>query len=387
MRPSIRLGRLHGIPVGLHWSALAVLGLLTAVLAATLPRAAGGYAPAAYWLAGLGFSGLFLLALLAHEYAHARVAQRHGIPVKSITLWMLGGFSELESEPQDARTDLRIALAGPVASLVVAAAFFGLAVPARLVGAPLLAAGFAWLGGVNGILAVFNALPAAPLDGGRALAAIVWRVRGDRDAGRRAAAGAGVTLGLVLVGLGMLLALATRDFAGIWLAMVGWYLALTARAQGSYLRLTGDLGRVPVGRLMSAPAVCGYAGETVTGFAARVASAQPHHCYPVVGLDGGLAGLVLTSALAAVPEARRSEVRLADLLVPAGRVRTAQRDTPVGDPSALPAAPLRLVVVLDGSRPCGVLTAGDLERALAVARIGAAPDRSPRCPDDLFTGR
>jgi len=261
MRQSIRLGTLHGVPVGLHWSAVVILLLLTQSLAAgLLPAAAGGYTTAAYWLAATGFAGLFLTTLLAHEYAHARTAQHYGIRVRSITLWMLGGVSELDGDPPHPRADLAIALAGPAASLASAGVLLLAAGPAGLIGADLLRAGLSWLAVVNVALAVFNLLPGAPLDGGRVLAAILWRVRGNREAARQSAARAGVTLGVVLVGAGLLLALATGAFDGLWLVLLGWYLAGAARTEAAALRFTGSLGDVPAGRLMSSPP--GAAGDT-----------------------------------------------------------------------------------------------------------------------------
>lgn len=202
------------------------------------------------------------------------------------------------------------------------------------------------------------------------------RLRGDRVAARRAAADAGVVLGIAMIGAGFLLAVATPGLGGLWLALVGWYLAQSAGAAVAYVRLIGDLGVLPVGRLMSSPAVCGYAGQSVSSFVAGVAATHPHHCYPIVDLDGHLAGAVTTRALAAVSPSQRHEVRLAKILIPVARLRVAQRETLIAEPSALPTNPLWLTVVLDGTRPCGVLTAGDLSRALAVARLGEAPDRS-----------
>jgi len=384
MRQSIRLGTMHGVPVGLHWSTVVILFLLTQGLAAgLLPGAAGGYTTAAYWLAATGLAGLFLITLLAHEYAHARTAQHYGIRVRSITLWLLGGVSELDGDPPHPHVELAIALAGPAASLASAGFFLLAAGSAGLLSAGLLQVGLSWLAVVNLALAVFNLLPGAPLDGGRALAAILWRVRGDRAAARQAAARTGVALGVVLAGAGLVLALATGTFDGLWLVLLGWYLAGAARAEATALQFTGALGGIPAGRLMSSPAVCGYTGQTVATFAAAVAAVHPHRCYPVVDIDGNLAGLVTIAALAGVPPQLRAQTRLTELVVPVSRIAVAQRETPLRGPSALPAGPMRMTVVVDGRRPCGVLTAGDLSRALAVATLGEAPDRSPGALGDL----
>jgi CBS domain-containing protein len=208
-------------------------------------------------------------------------------------------------------------------------------------------------------------------------------VRGDRAVARLAAARTGVALGVVLAGAGLVLALATGTFDGLWLVLLGWYLAGAARAEATALQFAGTLGDIPAGRLMSSPAICGYTGQTVATFASAVAAVHPHRCYPVVDIDGNLAGLVTVAALAGVPPQLRAETRLTELVVPVSRIAVAQRETPLRDPSALPAGPLRMTVVVDGRRPCGVLTAGDLSRALAVATLGETPDRSPGALGDL----
>ncbi|MEU7906135.1 CBS domain-containing protein [Actinoplanes sp. NPDC049118] len=135
---------------------------------------------------------------------------------------------------------------------------------------------------------------------------------------------------------------------------------------------------------MSSPAVCGYAGQTVSDFLARVAATHPHRCYPVVDIDGRLFGLITMPTLARVAAKERAAVRLAELSIPVAELRVAQRNTPATDPAALPADPLRFTVVLDGSRPCGVLTTGDLSHGLAVARRGETPDRSAGPLDDAL---
>lgn len=382
MRQSIRLGTVHGIPVGAHWSAVVILVLLIEGLAAgALPVSAAGYATAAYWLAAAGLAGLFLASLLAHEYAHARTAQHYGIRVRSITLWMLGGVSELDREPSRPSADLLIALAGPAASLAAAGTFLLAAVAAGLTGAVLPQVGFVWLALVNGAIAIFNLLPGAPLDGGRVLGAILWRLRGDRARARQAAARSGIVIGLVLSTAGIVLAVSARNLGGLWLVLLGWYLIGAARSEAAAVRLTSGLGDVPVGRLMSAPAVCGYTGQTVAAFVADIAAAHPHRCYPVVDLDGRFAGVVTTATLARVPAQRRAEVRLGQVLIGPAQVPVAHPRTTMRDPAAFPTGPLRITVIVEGGRPCGVLTAGDVQRALDVATLGEAPDRSAPPPD------
>jgi Zn-dependent protease len=207
VRSTIPLGRIAGIPVGMHWSALIGMVLLGQLVALTmLPSTAPGLSAAAYWLAGglaaLGLGG----SLLTHELAHAIVARRAGLGVRRITLWLLGGVSELVGQPSEPRAEVRIALVGPLTSLGLGGLFsaatvvsHGLAVPTAVVST------LSWLASMNILLGVFNLLPGTPLDGGRALHGLLWRHTGNRDRATRAATTSGQVLGALLAGTGILL--------------------------------------------------------------------------------------------------------------------------------------------------------------------------------------
>ena len=182
MRQSIRLGRIAGIPVGMHWSVLVIVALITDVLAASvLPAVIPHLSAGLDWTVAVTGAVLFVAALAAHEIAHAIVARHCGVQVRSITLWMLGGIAELEADPPTARADLLIAIAGPATSIAAGIVFGGSAVLARAVHGPtVIIAALAWLSLMNVALAVFNMLPGAPLDGGRILRGLLWKRVEDR---------------------------------------------------------------------------------------------------------------------------------------------------------------------------------------------------------------
>ncbi|MEU4421573.1 site-2 protease family protein [Actinoplanes sp. NPDC024001] len=374
MRQTIRLGTIRGIPVGVHWSVLLILLLLTDGLAMSLlPTLAEGYPAGAYWLTAAWVAALFLTALVTHELAHAVTAQHFGIRVESITLWALGGVSTLDGRPRHPRAELLIALAGPAASLLAAGLFAAASIPAGLIGSDLPRTGLAWLAGANLVLAVFNLLPGAPLDGGRVLAAILWWLRKDRAAARHAAARAGGLLGIVLMGLGAVLVFGYAAIGGFWLVLLGWYLSYAARAEEAAADLAEYLDGIPVSEAMSAPAVCGYAGHTVSEFIARPARLCPHRAYPVTDIDGRLAGVVTIAQLTAIPQRRRMTTRIAEVMVPASQVRVTGADTPLLDVIGALNNRLRTVVVVEQDRPCGVLTTGDVTRLAGVAQLGGLP--------------
>jgi Zn-dependent protease len=238
MRTSIRLGRFFGIPVGLSWSVMLIAGLLTFGLATSLlPGSAAGYSDVAYLVAASLAAVLFFGSLLAHELAHAVVARRHGVEVDGITLWLLGGVARLRSESPSARAELRIAAVGPATSLALAALFGVTALAADVLMLPALAvAVFAWLALINALLAVFNLLPATPLDGGRILAGALWAGHGDRYRAAITAAQAGRVVGFGLIAFGILGFLTPLPFGGLWTALVGWFIVTTASAEEEHAR-------------------------------------------------------------------------------------------------------------------------------------------------------
>jgi Zn-dependent protease len=172
MKQSIRLGRIGGVPVGVHWSVAFIFGLVTWELATSaFPDAYGTGSHPAYWVAAGIAAALFFASLLAHEGSHAVAARRHGIGVRSITLWLFGGVAQLEGEAHSPGADFTIAAVGPGMSVVLAGAFAGTQLLLEHAGVHGLVVGVcSWLWEINLLLAAFNLIPAAPLDGGRAAA-------------------------------------------------------------------------------------------------------------------------------------------------------------------------------------------------------------------------
>jgi Zn-dependent protease len=360
-----------GFRVVVSWSALAVFALVTWSLGTgALPASFPGHSPTAYWLAGLATAVLFVAGLLAHELAHAVVARRAGLQVDDITLWLLGGVARIRGEMPSPQVELRVAAAGPAASLLVAALLLAAAVGLGLLGAPPLAGGAAlWLAAMNGLLVVFNLIPGSPLDGGRILRAILWRVRGDPARAAIVAAAVGRAAGLLLAGLGLFqLFAAGSSLGGLWTALVGWFLAGAAGREGELARMRAGLGDLRVHEVMTPDPPTGPAWFTVDAFLDGWAARHPGPAWPVQDFDGRLAGVVAMESLRLVPAADRSRVRVADVAVPARELPAAVPDEAAAEVAGrLAAAGRSLALVVDGDRPVGVVTAA---RLAAAARWG-----------------
>jgi Zn-dependent protease len=254
MKASFTLGRPFGINVGAHWSLLAFGLLAMWTLAEGFAGSLPGYASSTYWVTAGFVVVLFVAGLVVHELAHALVARRKGIEVEGITLWILGGLARLSSEPSTAKAELQVSAAGPLASFAVGAVLYGAAVAAdALTDAQVLISGLLWLALANVVLAVFNLLPARPMDGGRILTGALWAFTRDRTRATLAAAKVSIVVGWGLVGFGGYLVLAGGTVGGVWLAIIGWMVLQSSNVERQLLEWRADLRGVTFGDVMSAP--------------------------------------------------------------------------------------------------------------------------------------
>jgi Zn-dependent protease len=368
MTASVRFGRIAGIPVGASWSALLIAALIAWSLAGSLlPAEVPGLAPAAYWLAGLVGAGLFLGSLLAHEIGHALVARRAGLAVRGITLWLLGGVALLEDEPASPADELRVAVVGPAVSLALGVGFGLVAAALSVAGGPAVAVTLAgWLALANGVLALFNLLPAAPLDGGRVLRGLLWRRHGNRARASVTASTAGVWVGGGLVAYGLLGTFTGWGVGTLWTALVGWFLVTAARQERDHAVLRSDLGGLRADQVMAPAPPAAPAWFTVDAFLRTYVHPWRAAALPLRSFDGQPAGVVTAAALEAVPPQRRHIVRAGDVAIPMAALLVVAPDQPVADLAARLAATPTVVAVVDDGRLLGLITPAALARAAAV---------------------
>ncbi|MCP2331105.1 site-2 protease family protein [Actinoalloteichus caeruleus] len=375
MRTTLRLGRIAGIPVGLHWSVVGIVLLVAIGLAARqLPLLFPGYPVAAYVVAGIGAALLLVLSLLVHELAHAVVARRNGVEVAGITLWLLGGVAQLRGEARDAGAEARIAAVGPAASALLALLFAALAsATAQFGAAALVAIVFVYLALLNAALAVFNLLPAAPLDGGRVLRAALWRWRGDRWRAAIWSAYAGRVLGLLLIGLGIA-QLLFRGTNGLWWVLLGWFITAVAGAEAQQARVGAALADVPVRDVMRHPVPSAGPDTTLHGFLRDgLPTDPPPPAVVLLDPDGHVTGLLTPNRIRSVPEDARGTARLGELAVPADQlIRVRVEESLATVVPRLGDQRHAWILVEDAAGPVGVLTTSDVAEAVADRRLGAA---------------
>src|SRR5256884_1172651 len=254
MGQTFSLGRISGIRVGVNWSVLLIVALLAYGLAVgEFPAAAPRHPVAEYVAAALVTAVAYIGSLLAHELAHSLVARRNGLEVEGITLWLLGGVSRLQGEVARPGAEIRVAGVGPLVSLVLGGAFMLVAWLLHAAGVSgVVVAALAWLGGINLLLAVFNVIPAAPLDGGRLLRAGLWRITADRFKAAVWSARSGQVFGWALVVVAAYLVLVRRQYNWLWFALVGWFLISAATAEGQQAMVQSRLRTIAVREIMTA---------------------------------------------------------------------------------------------------------------------------------------
>jgi Zn-dependent protease len=372
VRPTVSFGRIAGIPVGAHWSALVVVVLLGELLALNvLPGMAPGHTSATYLLAGAAAAVVFALSLLAHEVAHAIVARRAGLGVRSITLWLLGGVSELVDQPERPGTEIRVALVGPLVSIGLAGAFAAGGWAGAAVGAQaLLTAVLSWLATVNLMLGIFNLLPGTPLDGGRVLHGLVWRHTGDRERATRRAAGAGQFLGAVVAGMGVLL-LVNGRLDGLWLVLVGWFLTGAAAGERVQGIMTERLAGLVAADVMRREPYVAPGWWTVGALVDQLLgpAAPPVEVFPVVDFQGRPIGWLTLADLAATPLDARPATAVRDVVRPLRPDGVVGVDTPAVEVLRRLAEPAGLVVTQPDGRAVGVIGADDVRRAVELQAL------------------
>ena len=375
-----RLFSLFGFQVWVDASWL-LLGTLVAWTLAegVFPVALPGLAAATYWWMGIAATIGLMFSLVFHETAHSLVARHYGIEIRGITLFIFGGVAEMAGEPESARGEFLMALAGPVASLLLAVMLSGCAaVIAILYGAPALAEIARQLALFNGMLGLFNLFPAFPLDGGRMLRAALWGWRRDIAWATRIAAGIGDAFGIFLIVLGVIAVLRGDFIGGMWQFLIGMFLRAAAGASYRQTMAQRLLAGVSVAGVMTPDPVSVPPELSVAEFVEDYVYRFHHREFPVAQ-GGMLIGRIGTKEAAALDRGRWAATAVGAVMAP----RTAA-DTIAPEAAAIEAMTRmagfghsRLFVVRDG-RLVGVVAQRDVMELLSAkaeltGERGAAP--------------
>lgn len=376
---AIRIGRLAGIPIGVHPLWLVVVALLTYALGHDyFPTEAPGLGETASYALGLACSLTLFAGVVLHELGHAIVARRRGLEVEEIDLWLLGGVARMSGRPRGPGDELRYALAGPAVTLVLLVAFTVMRLLAG--GMPdALRAFVDYQIYVNGAILALNLLPAFPLDGGRVARSLLWLRSGDRDRATELAARLGRGFGMAMAFYGAINILA-GSAAGFWFILLGGFLVIAADAERRAEAEERGLAAWTAAEVMTTPAATlgqelTLEGAVVVGFTRHLFSA-----FPVVGPDGATVGVLTIDEVRDVPVGERSARRVREVMT-SDPMLLVEPSTRLDDIAQRPAFRScgRVVVVDDAGRPEGIVSITDVQRRLRADEllppVPAAPPR------------
>ena len=368
MRAHIKLGRIFGIAVGLHYSWIVIALLVTLSLRSQFAAVHPDWSNAVTWTTAIITGLLFFVSILLHELSHAAVAKLRGLPVRAITLFALGGVAQIEKDAADAKTEFWMGIIGPITSAVIGVVCLVLS---SLLGWNLadepsgpLAAMFMWLGVINIALAIFNMIPGFPLDGGRVLRAIVWWITGDANRSTRIASVVGqfVAFGFILIGI--LRFFSGAGFGGLWLAFIGWFLLDAARASGAQVEIAQRLNGVRVGDVMTRefPVVDG--NSNLETFVQEHLLPSGHRCFVVLE-QGRPAGIITPHEVKTIPRARWPYTTVSDVMRSLESVSTVGPERPVTEALELMGREdVNQVPVVQRGTLAGIISRGHITRLL-----------------------
>ena len=325
MGGAIKLGRVFGIQLRLHYSWFAIFALLT--LALVSPYWTSGFA----WAIGIITSLLFFVSVVAHELAHSLVGRANGIPVTSITLFIFGGMAMMTREDSQPKAELKMAAAGPACSAVIGGIcfliwFFSPGLP------PLVAQMVLWLMVMNLALAVFNLIPGFPLDGGRIFRAAIWRRSGDFRRSTRIATRVGEGVGYFFIGAGIALVVLSllgmspfglNWFSGVWLAFIGWFLRNAAQNSYRQTEWRETLRRFTAAQVMSTSYPAVPPDITLGRLVEEHVFASGYRVF-VVASGGRVEGVLTLDSIKSVSRQDWGTTRVRDIMTPLDKLKAVQ---------------------------------------------------------------
>ncbi len=364
MEATIRLGSIYGIKIGLHYSWLIIAVLIVLSLSSYFSQAHPDWSSGTIWLMAVFSALFFFTAIIIHELSHAAVALSKNLPVRSITLFALGGVAQIEKESPDAKTEFWIGIVGPITSAVIGFSCLGISyllgwTPLSEADTPLMAM-LVWLGYINIALAVFNMIPGFPMDGGRVLRGIIWAITGDGPRSTRIASVSGQIMAFVFIILGLFLFFSGAGFGGLWIAFIGWFLLNAAKATYAQVEITEGLKGVSVGDLMSrdCPILDRY--ENLQSIVDEHLLRTGERCFMVTE-DGEPIGMITPHEIKSVERRLWPFKTAADVMRPFESLHTVKPETP--------AAEALEIIGKQGINQLPVVSNGKLEGIISRERI------------------
>jgi Zn-dependent protease/predicted transcriptional regulator len=368
MISSLRLGRIFGVEVGVHWSWIFIFLIVTWSFAVgVLDHFYPEWSGAQRWTAGALVATIFFLSILAHEMSHAIVSNANGLPVRSITLFVFGGVANLSRDPDSAGLEFKIAIVGPLTSLALGALFaIGWAALRPFSGG--IAGISANLALINTALAVFNMLPGFPLDGGRVFRSIVWSRNNDRLAATRIASRVGEWIAYGMMALGVVYTFFGGLFSGLWFLLIGFFLRNASSASYEQLVIETTLSGITARDVMRTDIEAVPPDTTLEQLVEEYVLRRSARCFAVVSA-GEFSGLITLTDIRKVPRQEWPATSVYRAMTPATRLHSiAPSDNLARVMQLMAEHDVNQVPVVQGTTLAGIITRGDLMRFIQVRR-------------------
>jgi len=373
MRGSITIGRIAGIEIGVHYTWLIAFFLISWSLARGLfPQLFPGWSLSTYWLVGIGAALLLFVSVLIHELCHSLVAKSRGMKVHSIVLFIFGGVSNLEGEPERAWVEFIMSIAGPASSLVIGGIFYGIAFGLASVGdttSPLFAVMY-YLAYINILLAIFNILPGFPLDGGRVLRSIIWGATKNLQLATGIAGNVGRIFGWSLIAVGVLLIFGINVWIfqasiinGIWFVFIGWFLTSAADNAMREISLRQALTGVKVKDVMDRSPECVSPATPVEQVVHESFIQRGRRALPVCN-ESGLLGIVTLADVKRLPHERWANTPVQEIMTRSPLLSVNQDDDLNSALKILAENGLNQIPVMADGHLVGLLSRADVIRYL-----------------------
>jgi len=355
-----------GIPVRIHYTLWIIFVLIAWSLArGYMPQQYPGLSTITYWAIGITSAVILFASVLIHELSHSYVAKKNGLPIARITLFFFGGVSEMTEEPQDPGLEVRMAVAGPLMSFLIAGVLGGSWYLAQFAKAPVAITATLGYGAlINAILGVFNLLPAFPLDGGRVFRGSLWKRSNSMIGATRTATRVSEGLSLIMM-LGGFVAILYGDLIdGIWIIVLGWFIRSGAETSLRQTLLSETMAGVRVGDVMSRGVSTVPPDITLQQVVSDYFLVNPHGGYPVVK-DGQILGLITLQCVRAVPKDRWATETVRGAMIPSERTLIVRPTLSVLDAMhKMAREKVSRILVVDGGQLLGIVTQGDLVKSI-----------------------
>lgn len=382
---SIKLGKIMGIPIRIHYTLWFVFALIAWSLAVGyMPHQYPGLGVVTYWTIGVASAAILFASILVHELSHSYIAKKNGLPIARITLFFFGGVSEMTEEPQDPGLEVRMAAAGPLMSFLIAGVMGALWYLGGTVKAPvpiIATLGYAAL--INGALGVFNLLPAFPLDGGRVFRGSIWKRTNNLVGATRTATRVSEALSLLMMLGGFLLIIFSDFVDGIWIIVLGWFIRSGAETSLKQTLVGQALTGVSVADIMTRDVMTVPPEITVQQLVSDYFLVHRHGGYPVVK-NGEVLGVITLQCVRAVPKEKREYETVQQAMIPSERtVLVKSSVTALDAMQKMARNKVGRVLVVDEGRLVGIATREDMVSAIQTRHdleLGPGPSGLQQLP-------